>query len=240
MITGRNEDRLREVIGNLSPTTPGQISYLTADGTNPSDVKAMFDQMIADQGRLDVLVNCVGQSDRGLVESLSADRLRELFDQNVMATLFCCQGAIEHLEKTGGVIINIGSLAAKVAPRYLGGYAITKHALAALTSQLRLELKPRGVHVGQINPGPIRRSDAGERYADRVGEGLPGQANQPGAGTRVKGLDPQRVADAVVKMIRRRQPDVILPKHLRFLIAIGHTVPRLGDWLLLKFTSSSS
>ena len=132
-------------------------------------------QILLQHGRLDAIINCVGQSDRGLIENLTVDRLRELIDQNVIATLVCSQAAIPALEATHGSIVNIGSLAAKVSPRFLGGYAIAKHALAALTGQLRLELKPRGIQVSMVSPGPIRRNDQGSRYDDRVTEGMPGR-----------------------------------------------------------------
>ena len=240
VITGRNEERLSEAVAKLDLVAKGFVVSQKADVTAPSDVELLFNQVLTNQGGLDVLVNCVGQSDRGLIESLTADRLKQLFDQNVISTLLCCQASIPMLEKSSGVIINIGSLSAKVSPRYLGGYSISKHALAALSGQLRLELKPRGIHVGQINPGPIRRDDAGQRYADRVDKNLPDQANQPGGGARISGLDQQKVADEVARMIRKRIPDVIFPRHLRMLIAIGHALPRLGDWLLLKFTSQKS
>ncbi len=133
--------------------------------------------------------------------------------------------------------MNIGSLASKVGARYIGGYAIAKHALAGMTQQLRLELKPRGIHVGLVSPGPIRRDDAGQRYNKSMEEGLPTQASAPGGGTRLKGLAPERVADAVLRCIESRKPDIVLPGYLRLLIATGHAFPRLGDWLLLKFTS---
>jgi hypothetical protein len=107
-----------------------------------------------------------------------------------------------------------------------------------MTQQLRLELKPRGIHVALLSPGPIRRDDAGQRYRDAIQEGLPAQAAEPGGGTRLKGLPPERVARAVVRCLHRRTADVVLPGHLRILIAVGHAFPRLGDWLLLKFTSS--
>ena len=87
-----------------------------------------------------------------------------------------------------------------------------------------------------MSPGPIRREDGGQRYQESVA-GLPPQAAQPGGGTRVKGLPPERVAEAVLKAIQKRKPDVVLPRYLRLLITLGHAVPRLGDWLLLKFTS---
>lgn len=238
VIVGRNEERLREAVKNLQDDSVSGIAFQVADITKLSDAKLVFDEVLLNQGRLDVLVNCVGESDRGQVADLTVDRLNELINQNVITALLCCQSAINLLEKSGGVIVNIGSLAARVSPRYLGGYAIAKHALAAMTSQLRLELRPKGIHVGLVNPGPIRRQDAGNRYNDRVDASLPDQAKQPGAGARISGLDPQRVVKEVLRVIDKRKQEILVPGYLRCLIAAGHAMPSLGDWLLMKFTSS--
>ena len=239
VIVARTAERLEaaavQVQAEASPG--GSVSTRIADVSRGGDVANLFDGIKAEFDGLDVLVNCVGTSDRGLIENLSADRLRELIDQNVTPALRCTQAALPMLEERSGVIVNIGSLAGKVGARYMGGYSAAKHALAGMTQQMRLELNPRGVHVALVNPGPIRRSDEGARYASRMDDTLPEQASSPGAGARVKGLEPDVVAKAVFRAVMRRKPDVVLPGHLRILIAVGHLFPRLGDWLLLKFTS---
>jgi len=203
------------------------------DVTVAEEVNAVFGEL----DRLDVLVNCVGVSDRGLIENLPTERLDQLLRLNVHCTLMCSQAALPLLKESRGVIVNIGSLASKVGARYIGAYAICKHGVAALTQQLRLELKPAGVHVGLVSPGPIRRPDAGQRYQEIVGDDLPEQAAKPGGGTKVKGQPPERVAAAVLRSIKKRRPDIVVPGYLRILIAIGNAFPRLGDWLLLKLTS---
>jgi NAD(P)-dependent dehydrogenase (short-subunit alcohol dehydrogenase family) len=240
MIVGRDPQRINRAIGELAGQVAieGTIIGQVADVTRSDQVSELIGRLERDFGRLDVLVNCVGQSDRGLVEHLDSDRLDILLQRNVHTALLCSQAALPLLESSRGVIVNIGSLASKVGARYIGGYAIAKHALAGMTQQMRLELQPRGVHVALVSPGPIRRSDAGVRYQQQVDSSLPDQASKPGGGTRLKGLDPQRVADAVFQCVRRRKPDVILPRHMRCFIAIGHALPRLGDWLLIKFTSA--
>ncbi len=240
VIVGRDPQRIDQAIGELgrNASPAGTITGHVADVTASDQIDEMFSRVDRDFGRLDVLVNCVGQSDRGLIEHLDPQRLDTLIHRNVHTALLCSQAALPLLESFGGAIVNIGSLASKVGARYIGGYAIAKHALAGMTQQMRLELKPRGVHVALVSPGPIRRSDAGVRYQQQVDDSLPAQASKPGGGTRLKGLDPQRVADAVFDCARRRKPDVILPGHMRCFIAIGHAFPRLGDWLLIKFTSA--
>lgn len=244
VIVGRDSERLDDAMAQLDPKevlshageAGHRLTSFSCDLTDENAVERLVTDTLKNYDRLDVLVNCVGASDRGLIENLGADRADFLFRQNVITALHCSQKSIEALEATGGVIVNIGSLASKVGARYIGAYAIAKHALAGMTQQLRLELKPRGIHVCLVNPGPIRREDAGQRYQEAI-DGLPAQAARPGGGTRVKGLPPERVADAVLSAIQSRKPDVVLPSYLRLLIMLGHASPRLGDWLLLKFTS---
>lgn len=245
-LVGRDSVRLHAALQQLQSTAGGemfsadQVFAVTADLTQSHEVDGVAEKVNEHWGRLDVLVNVVGLSDRGLIEDLQPGRLDELITANVTTALLCCQTFRPLLESSGGVIVNIGSLAAKVGARYLGAYPAAKHALAGLTQQLRLEWKPLGIHVALVSPGPIRRDDAGARYSERF-EGnskLPETAARPGGGTTVKGVDPQRVARTVMKVIRRRLPDVMLPGHLRPLVAIGHLWPRLGDWLLLRFTRS--
>lgn len=238
LIVGRDPDRLAVAANALVDRGLPRPATLAADVATVEGSQSMVRRAVEHWGGLDVLVNVVGQSDRGWGQELSPERIDELIRWNVHTALLGCQAAIDELSESKGVVINVGSLAGKVGARYLGGYPAAKHALAGLSQQLRLEWKPLGVHVGLISPGPIRRTDAGSRYDAQVDSHLPAQASQPGGGTRVKGLAVEKVAATVIKMIDRRIPDVIMPGYLRWLVAIGHLSPRLGDWLLLKFTSS--
>lgn len=241
VFVGRDASRLQTALDRLSVArNADHVAAEVCDLTDPQQVSQLMERTRQRFGRLDVLVNCVGASDRGLIENLTPEKLDELIGRNVLTALLCSQAALPMLEASGGVIVNIGSLAAKVGARYIGGYATAKHALAGMTQQMRLELKPRGVHVGLVSPGPIRREDAGHRYDAALDPSLPAQASKPGGGTRLKGLPPEQVADAVLRAVKKRAPDIVLPGYLRILIAIGHISPRFGDWLLLKFTSDKS
>lgn len=233
IVVGRDAVKLEQTKKGLE-----SIQIAVADITDPAQCERVVQEAIQQWGGVDVLVNVVGASDRGRIDELDARSVHDLIDTNVITTLHMTLAAGDALKQTGGVVINIGSIAGRVGARYLGGYAIAKHALAGMTQQLRLEWKDRGVHVGLISPGPIARPDAGNRYNDAVADrNIPASAARPGGGTRVRGLDPNRVANEVIKMIVKRSPDVVLPRYLRWLIAVGHLWPRLGDWLLLKMTS---
>ncbi len=237
-LVGRESSRLKAIAAELLDDVVGypQVGFAPGDVTCRESVAQVFHACQARFGGLDVLVNCVGESDRGVMGDLTTDRIDELMRVNVHSALLCSQAALPMLRQSEGAIVNIGSLASKVGARYLGGYAIAKHALAGMTQQMRLELLDDGIHVGLVCPGPIRREDAGTRYKDRVGSGLPNQAAAPGGGARLKGLDPAIVAKAVVRCAQRRLPEIILPAYVRLLVTIGNALPRFGDRLLLRFT----
>lgn len=244
----RNIDRLEAVQDQIALPAKGQpsnsdadsrLTLFSCDATSADSVSPLF-QKLGDQfGRLDVLINCVGQSDRGSVAELTPQKLHELIDMNVVSALLPSQAALPLLKESGGVVVNVGSLAARVGARYLGGYPAAKHALSGLTQQMRLEWLPLGVHVAMVNPGPILRDDAGARYSEAVkAQGLPASAAKPGGGTSVKGLSSDWLAKQVLQVIQRREPDRVFPGWLRYLIALGHLKPRLGDWFLLRKTTS--
>ena len=238
ILVARDAARLEQTRAELLASGPAgaSVTSVIADLTSEADLRGLAVRVGEIAPRLDVLVNVAGSSDRGLAAELTRDRLIELVDQNVTTAILCSRHLLPMIAAAGGVIVNVGSLASKVGARYLGGYVAAKHALAGWTQQLRLELRPRGVHVALVCPGPIRRDDAGRRYAERLDAGLPEQASAPGGGTRVRGLAPERVAVAVIRCIDRRCPEIILPGYLRLLVALGHAFPRLGDWLLIRMT----
>jgi NAD(P)-dependent dehydrogenase (short-subunit alcohol dehydrogenase family) len=229
VVVGRDQSRLDQAAQDFGTA----VLVKKCDVTVATEIAEVVSQL----DRLDALINCVGLSDRGLIAELRPERMQQLLDQNVLSALLCCQACLPLLKQSRGTIVNIGSLSSKVGARYLGAYTIAKHALAGLTQQLRLELRPTGVHVALVSPGPIRRQDAGARYTDLVSADLPPSAAAPAGGAKVKGIPPERVAAAVLKCIDRRIPDIVLPGYMRLLITLGHAFPRLGDWLLLRFTS---
>lgn len=242
-LLARNEQRLQEAKATLQQKCgldATSILTIAARLDTLAEVQAAIEQVAQRFGRVDALINNVGASDRGTIQQLTADHLTQVIATNIVPTLHCSQAAFPWLKESQGVIVNIGSLAAKVGARYLGAYPAAKHALAGMTQQMRLEWRPYGIHVALLNPGPIKRQDAGSRYTESVvrDPNLPAQATQPGGGTTVKGLAAERVAQRVVRMVRKRQTDVLLPGYLRPLVAIGNCWPALGDWLLLRFTRS--
>lgn len=229
VVIARREEPLRAVADQLQRATA-----VAADVTQADQCAAA----VAHLPRIDLLINNVGKSDRGRLLESDPAWINELFAVNVLSILNMTRAALPALRRSHGVVVNIGSLAGKVAPRFLGGYAAAKFAVSGVSQQLALELAEEGVHVMLVCPGPIRRHDAGTRYAEQLeGQDVPAAAAQPGGGAKIKGLDPGRLAAEILDAAEQRKVELIRPRKVRLLLAISALAPRLGNWILRRSTS---
>ncbi len=207
-----------------------------ADITRQPDVDRLFQGVSEQDGRLDALINCAGRSMRGEILNTTPEEFDDLLQLNFYALVRCTRAASSLLLDSGGHLVNIGSLAAKMAARFLGAYPVSKHAVAAYSQQLRLEIGPRGVHVLLVCPGPIARADAGHRYAQQSPD-LPPEAQRPGGGVRMAGLDPVMLARRILRACERRQPELVIPWRARVLASLCQLFPSWGDRAILRKTS---
>ncbi len=208
---------------------------LVANVTVPEDTERIVAETVREYGRLDTLVNAAGRTHRGYLMKTPLKEFQDLWSLNVMGTIACTQAAYPYLAESKGHIVNIGSLAAKSAARWVGAYPVTKHAVAAFSQQLRLEAKPDGIHVLLVCPGPVKRNNP-RLYALKEAEGIPESALMPGGGVKVGKIDPHQLAARILRKCEKRRPELVIPGKARLLFAIAQLCPRLGDWIVLKST----
>ncbi len=235
VIVGLEADAVRQAAEEMR-STGGNVLGIQADITRQEDVDRLFAEAIGHYGGLDVLVNNAGRSMRGKVLDTTPEQFRDLMELNLIALVRCTRAAVPHLLRRQGHVVNIGSLAAKSAARWVGAYPATKFAVAAYSQQLRLELGPEGLHVLLVCPGPIQR-DNPRLYPLAGLEDVPESARAPGAGVHVHAIPPQRLAADILKACERRQPELVLPGKARLLFAISQLWPSLGDWIVRRKTA---
>ncbi|MDG2015364.1 MAG: SDR family NAD(P)-dependent oxidoreductase [Pirellulaceae bacterium] len=210
-----------------------RVLSVTADVTDQESVKNAFAQILQQTGRLDVLVNNVGKSDRIELLDTSLANYREFMEINFLSAVSCTYAALEALTKSSGHVVNIGSLSSKTAWPLLAPYTTSKFALAAFTHHLRLEGPPE-VHSLLVCPGPIKRNDAGERYDKQASKrGLSAAARQPGAGARVRAMDSAQLAEKIISSCEKRKPEW-MPFKYRLVLMLNALSPNFGDWFLKK------
>jgi NAD(P)-dependent dehydrogenase (short-subunit alcohol dehydrogenase family) len=213
----------------------GDTLPIHADITKQEDVDRIFVTVKNHFSGLDVLVNNAGRSMRGMALKTTPEQFQALFDINVLGTIRCTQAAAPMLLERKGHVVNIGSLAAKFAVKYIGAYPVSKFAVAAFSQQLRLELSSEGLHVLLVCPGPICRDN--ERLYPLEGlENIPESARRPGAGVKVKCIDPNYLAQKILLYCERRKPELVIPGKARILCALSQLFPMLGDWMIKKST----
>lgn len=234
VLADRDQDALAREAAELAATGT-RVSGIVTDITDQASVDQLFEETDRTFGRLDALVNCAGRSGRGAVLDTTPETFQAFFDLNLLAGVRCTRAAAPALLASRGHLINIGSLAAKMASPHLGAYPVSKFAVAAYSHQLRLELGPQGVHVLLVCPGPIAREDAGSRYNEEANN-LPASAQKPGGGVRIKGLDVDYVAKRILRACERRQPELVIPAKARLLAAILQLWPSWGDRIIFHKT----
>lgn len=237
VITGRNQEQLAAAAAVIS-TSDRKCGWLPADITQQDQVDALVAETLRMHGRIDILVNCAGKSDRGKIDEISPERFRELIELNFLSAVRVTRACLSKLLEVRGHVVYIGSLASKAASPYLGAYAASKFPLAAYAQQLRLELGPQGLHTLLVCPGPIRREDAGSRY-DMQAADLPASARQPGGGIKLKGIDPDWLARHILTACERREAELIVPARAKLVFALSQLSATLGDWIIQRMTKHS-
>nr|WP_225884054.1 SDR family oxidoreductase [Prochlorothrix hollandica] len=166
--TARQVERL-EKLADLGMMT------VALDVTQGDSIAALIDQITAQDGRLDYLINNAGYGLMGSMLDLEPEAIEAQFRTNVYAPLALCQAVAPLMRSQGrGVIVNLGSISGVLTTPFAGAYCASKAALHALSDALRLELDPFGIAVVTVQPGGIQ-SNFGTA-ASRLVQQLPAQS----------------------------------------------------------------
>jgi NAD(P)-dependent dehydrogenase (short-subunit alcohol dehydrogenase family) len=139
----------------------GTAITVQADVADESQVMAMFDKVDAKLGRLAALVNNAGVVDIvQRVDEMSGQRLRRMFDINVLGSFYCAREAVRRMSTrhggSGGAIVNVSSAASRLgSPGQYVDYAAAKGAIDVMTMGLAKEVAAEGIRVNAVRPGLI-------------------------------------------------------------------------------------
>lgn len=178
------------------------------DVTDDEDVETVVDELIADTGRIDCLVNNAGYGQFGPIEDVPTDRVRAQFETNVYGPHRLTRAVLPHMRDRGtGTIVTLSSTVGRFATPGRGVYAGSKSALEAMNDALRAEVADYGIDIAVVAPGPVATGFE-ERAAEELDELERSGAYETiydvfedyrtvvegGVGT----VSPARVADAIV------------------------------------------
>ena len=191
------------------------IHVVPLDVTDDASVANAVRQVVAEAGRIDVLVNNAGIGIHGPIEDTDVAEVKEIFETNVFGAMRAVNAVAPTMRQQGsGTIVNVSSLAGRVVAPFGGIYSASKYAVEALSEALHYELHPFGIRVVVIEPGGFEtRFGDNRRVSSRFTEGsayldlerrfeaslerLPGRGG-PG--------DPQVVAEAIYNAVQDKEP----------------------------------
>src|SRR6266436_2993043 len=189
------------------------IKTVELDVSDDASVKAGVKKVLAEAGKIDVLVNNAGIGSAGVTEAFTAEQAKVVFDTNVIGLLRVTRAVLPSMrQKRDGLIINIGSILGRVTLPFLGIYGASKFAVEALTDSVRYEVSQLGVEVVEVQPSayPTNFFSGIQTPADTEVTKSYGEVGQiPDAMfkwfmSRFEGQDapnPHDVAEAVAKLV---------------------------------------
>ncbi len=133
--------------GHLAP------GWRTGDITDQKHLDKVMDQAINAMDGFDILINNVANDQRHDPLEVTRDQWRDLMAVNLDVAFFAAQKAIGEMQKTGGVIVNLSSINALLAPPQMPAYVAAKSALLGLTKSLAREYGEDGIRVNAVTPG---------------------------------------------------------------------------------------
>ncbi|GAA3600437.1 oxidoreductase [Kineosporia mesophila] len=136
---------------------------MALDVLSDDSITAAVKRVEADHGAVGVLVNNAAYGIQGAMETADLDAIRTMFDTNLFGLARTAQLALPAMRaRRTGRIINISSMGGHFSLPGAGFLHATKHAVEAVSDAQRLELKPFGIHVAIVEPGPIRSAFHGK------------------------------------------------------------------------------
>lgn len=159
VVAARDEARNTEAVHRLNSVGPGTATAIHTDVTDRQSVEYLAQTVIAELGRIDVLVNNAGIGFHADALTLPEEDWDRLFDVNLKAVWTCCQVVGGHMvARKSGSIVNIGSMSGLIInrPQWHSPYGISKAAVHHLTRSLAAEWAPHHVRVNAIAPGYVK------------------------------------------------------------------------------------
>jgi NADP-dependent 3-hydroxy acid dehydrogenase YdfG len=216
-LAARRGDRLDALAGSIREQG-GTVLVLESDITDERQAAAAVERTVAELGRLDTLVNNAGVMLVGPASGAPLSEWQRMVDLNVLGLLYCAHAALPHLLRAAedgprrvADMVNVSSVAGRVARSGRAVYNLTKHGVGAFSEALRQEVTRRHVRVSLVEPGATVTELVTHNRAEVI-EAMRGQIAE------MEMMQPEDIADAIAYIVTR-------PRH----VAVNEVLIRPTD-----------
>lgn len=189
-----------------------RVHYIQLDVRNREAIKKAVDEIVAKEGRIDVLVNNAGMGIGGPLEFATEEEIRLQMDTNFMGLVHCVDVVLPHMRKQGGGrIIALSSIGGLMGLPFQGFYSASKFAIEGYCEALRLEVKQQGIKVVVLRPGDFATGFTGSRKKETNKAALEAYPIYKTAIEKVEhdengGLKPIVLARKINQIIKKKNP----------------------------------
>jgi NADP-dependent 3-hydroxy acid dehydrogenase YdfG len=201
-LVARRRERLEQLADRIKDDG-GAALVIEADITSEREARDAVERTVAELGRLDTLVNNAGVMLLGPIENAPLEEWRQMLGVNVDGLLFCAYAALPHLLRAAedgprrvADMVNLSSVAGRVARMGSGVYTLTKHGVGAFSESLRQEVTQRHVRVSLVEPG-VTATELASHNRPEIREGMADTFKD------VERLQAQDIADAITYIVTR-------------------------------------
>ncbi|QQS42775.1 MAG: SDR family oxidoreductase [Acidobacteriota bacterium] len=219
------------------------VSCIPLDVTNPDTIKSAIEETLEKFGRIDAVVNNAGYSVVGPFEASTDQQMRDQFETNVFGLMNVCRGIIPYFrEQKRGTIVNVASMGGRITFPFYSLYHATKWAVEGFSESLQYELRPFGIKIKIVEPGPIRtdfydrsmthaRNENLHQYDPMLEKAIP---NMEKSGADAPG--PELVAEAIYTAVNDGSWKMRYSPNARMVLALRRVLP---DWAFFRVVRSA-
>jgi short-subunit dehydrogenase len=212
---GRSQERLQQLLKEMRLTSSASTVFV-CDVSDPAQVTSMIGKTLAEFGRIDILINNAGIGMRQPFAEMSLETVAEIMRTNYLGTVYCTHEVLPSMIARGsGQIVNISSGAGKIGTLNMAAYCASKFAVNGFSESLYHELKPLGIHVSVVCPGPVRT-----------------EFNRSFSGTQPKSppslmMTPEAVSQVLIRAIETKKFELVTPRWLALICWFKRIMPNL-------------
>jgi NAD(P)-dependent dehydrogenase (short-subunit alcohol dehydrogenase family) len=201
--TMRNPEKSGDSLAAEAKATGAELSIMPLDVTDRKSIDAGIGEVLKAKGRIDILVNNAGVVELSVVEKTSEALARETFETNFFGALWMMKAVLPGMrERRSGTIVNVSSVAGRVAVMGQSMYCASKSALESLSECLAIEVREFGIRIVIIEPGMFKTEMVGRAAGTQVDDASPYARTERRlaaiyANAVANGADPTIAAEAI-------------------------------------------
>jgi len=225
VLAARRLERLQALAAEIQ-NAGGEALAIPVDVSQPAEIEVMVQTALDLYGNIDILFNNAGYGSLDWFEKLDPDRnIETIIKVNLIGTMLVTRAILPYmLKRRRGHIINMSSVAGLIAPPLYTTYSAGKYGVRAFTDGLRREVRPFGIRVTGIYPGPATTEFQQARTRSNV--------------KRIKSphLSSRYVAERVVTVAKHPVRSLVIPWYFRLITGFDTLFPVIVDWILYLFS----